>query len=69
MLPYNYLCLTKLLAYSSGDQRIQLSKVELEVATELLKQMYENNPCLNDAQKDYFKFLIDLAKQMTSTRD
>ena len=68
MLPYNYLCLTKLLAYSSGNQSMQPSKAELDVATELIKQMYEQNPYLNKTQKEYFKFLIDLAKQITSTR-
>ena len=64
---YEMLCITKLFSLAMGYSSVRPTKVELEVATEVIKKMVDNNHNLNQQQKEMYKCLVDVAKENTNT--
>ena len=64
---YEMLCIAKLFSLAMGYSSVRPTKVELEVATDVIKKMVDNNLNLNQQQKEMYKFLVDVAKENTNT--
>ena len=66
MTPYEMLCLSKLFYITMGmmDRR-NITHDEVEIACELLKKMADQRYDWNDQQKNYYKFLVDFAKELS----
>ena len=63
------LCIAKLFSLAMGYSSVRPTKVELEVATEVIKKMVDNNLNLNQQQKEMYKFMLDIAKERIKTLD
>lgn len=64
---YELLCVAKLFSLAMGYANGYPTKNELEVASEAIKKMFDNNQNLNQQQKEMYKFLVDVAKENTNT--
>lgn len=64
---YEMLCIAKLFSLAMGYSNVRPTKVELEVATEVIKKMVDSNPNINQQQKEMYKFMVDIAKENTWT--
>ena len=64
---YEMLCIAKLFSLAMGYSNVRPTKVELEVATEVIKKMVDSNPNINQHQKAMYKFMLDIAKEHTCT--
>lgn len=60
------LSIAKLFAIATGNtNHITMNSSELEVASEILKQLADGRNDWNEEQKQYYKMLIDYAKKQT----
>jgi len=66
MTPYEMFCLSKLFYITMGmmDRR-NITHDEVEIACEVLKKMADQRYDWNDQQKNYYKFLVDFAKELS----
>lgn len=55
----------KVIAYSMGDRSVVLTDIDKEIAVELMKKMTDQSINLNIQQKEQFKFILDLYKNMS----
>lgn len=60
------LSVAKLFAMATGNaNHISMSSAELEIASEALKKLADERKDWNKEQKEYYKMLVDYAKEQT----
>ena len=63
---YDILSVAKLFAVATGNTKhITMSSAELEIASEALKKLADERDDWNEDQKEYYKILVDSAKEQT----
>lgn len=63
---YDILSVAKLFAIATGNtNNINMSSAEIEIASETLKKLADERNDWNKEQKEYYKMLVDYAKEQT----
>lgn len=63
---YDILSVAKLFAIATGNMNpVIMSSAELEIASETLKKLADERNDWNEEQKEYYKILVDFAKEQT----
>ena len=63
---YDILSVAKLFAVATGNTKhITMSSAELGIASEALKKLADERDDWNEEQKEYYKILVDYAKEQT----
>lgn len=63
---YDILSVAKLFAIVTGNtNNIKMSSAEIEIASEALKKLADERNDWNKEQKEYYKMLVDYAKEQT----
>lgn len=63
---YDILSFAKLFSLATGNTKhITMSSAELEIASEALKKLADERNDWNKEQKEYYKMLVDYAKEQT----
>lgn len=61
---YDILSVAKLFAIATGNtNHITMNSAELEIASEALKKLADERNDWNEEQKEYYKILVDFAKE------
>ena len=65
MNPYEQKCLTKVVLAAMGivDRRT-VTHIELETTFKALESFTDNNPNWNENQKDFYKTLVNIVKEL-----
>lgn len=63
---YDILSVAKLFAIVTGNtNNIKMSSAEIEIVSEALKKLADGRNDWNKEQKEYYKMLVDYAKEQT----